>query len=101
MFAVAYQYQRKHRTGAVCSELVLFFASRFHELHISIVSSLAGRRSCLWEFLLLEREFNCWYDDIRDVSITINVYEKNSMFPTDFRTKEEIIADSKESDSNS
>ena len=38
---------------------------------------------------------NCGYDDILDVEMIMNVHEKNNIVPMDFRTKEEIIRDSK------
>lgn len=33
---------------------------------------------------------NCGYDDIGEVEIPINIYEKNSVIPMDFRTRDEI-----------
>ena len=44
---------------------------------------------------------NCAYDDIGEVDIPMNVYEKNNIVPMDFRTKEEIIADSNDYENNS
>lgn len=34
---------------------------------------------------------NCAYDDICEIDIPMNVYEKNNIVPMDFRTKDEII----------
>ncbi|MDO4963210.1 MAG: hypothetical protein Q4E75_03845 [bacterium] len=44
---------------------------------------------------------NCSYDDVGEIDIPINVYEKNNIVPMDFRTKEEIIINSNDFDNNS
>ncbi len=41
---------------------------------------------------------NCGYNDIGEVELTMNIHEKNNIVPTDFRTKEEIINQSKIND---
>lgn len=38
---------------------------------------------------------NYGYNDIADVDLTMNVHEKNNIIPMDFRTKDEIIEESK------
>ena len=44
---------------------------------------------------------NCTYDDIGEVDIPMNIYEKHNIVPMDFRTKEEIVNQSKKTKDNS
>lgn len=41
---------------------------------------------------------SCKYSDIRNVTMTLNIYENNTWIPEDFRSKDEIIATIKESE---